>query len=140
MCYWVKWNKVGNGRKNSERFWNDFLCLHLNICGFGLEINDRTQRQKQRLGEEIKIKIVQYPHLTDVLLYFSSFLSLRKIVSFPKHSEKLENKSCLCRLLCVDKINEAVKLINQDFSASHYWHFGPDDTLLWGLSCTLEDV
>lgn len=67
------------------------------------------------------------PHLTDVFLYFSPFLSMMKIVSFPKCSEKLLNFSKLSMFLIhtllvlvnssVDKINEAVKLRNQDFSA-----------------------
>lgn len=70
-------------------FWNEFWNPRLNICGSCLEINDRTQRQKQRLGEEIKTKIDLHPHLTDVFLYFSPFLSMMKIVSFPKYSEKL---------------------------------------------------
>lgn len=54
-------------------FWSGFLYLHLYICGSGLKIKDR---QKQRLGEEIQIKIVQYPHLIDVLSYFCDENSL----------------------------------------------------------------
>lgn len=51
-----------------------------------------------------------------------------------------------CKPNYLYKVNNAVKLINshwQSHAASqcwHYWHFGLDNSLLWGLSCALQGI